>query len=63
MTKTTFIDEKEVSRITGRAVQTLRNDRFHRRGLAYHKFGRQVRYKLEEVMQTLEAGRIETNPL
>lgn len=61
--KTTFIDEREVSRITGRAVQTLRNDRFHRRGLPYHKFGRQVRYKLEEVMQALEAGRIETSPL
>lgn len=58
-----FIDEKEVARITGRAIQTLRNDRFHNRGLPYHKFGRQVRYKLEEVLDFLENRRIETKPL
>jgi hypothetical protein len=59
-----YVDEKEVSRITGRAVQTLRNDRFHGRGLPYHKFGRQVRYSLEEVLDYLKNRRIEpANPL
>lgn len=41
-----WIDEKIVSKITGRAIQTLRNDRFHRRGIPYYKIGRSVRYRL-----------------
>lgn len=58
-----YIDEKEVSRITGRGLQTLRNDRCKGQGLPYRKFGRQVRYRLDEVIDVMEARRIETQPL
>jgi hypothetical protein len=55
-----WIDEKKVSKITGRAIQTLRNDRFHRRGIPYYKIGRSVRYRLKDIYEFMEAGRIVT---
>jgi hypothetical protein len=55
-----WIDEKKVSKITGRAIQTLRNDCFHGRGIPYYKIGRSVRYQLKDVYKFMEAGRIVT---
>lgn len=54
-----WIDEKEYCRIRGCALQTARNERFQRRGPPYYKFGRQVRYRLDEVLKWLEAGRVD----
>lgn len=46
-----FLNEAEVSAITGRALATLRNDRFLRRGIPYLKIAeRSVRYKTSDVM-------------
>jgi len=53
MENTLWINEQEVSRITGRAAQTLRNDRHKRQGLPYSKIGRSVRYKLDDVIRYL----------
>jgi len=53
-----YIDEKVVSEITGRALPTLRNDRHNRRGLPYSKFGRSVRYSLEDVVDFMESKKI-----
>jgi hypothetical protein len=61
--KQRYIDEREVSRIIGRGLQTLRNDRCKGRGLPYIKFGRQVRYLESEVIAAMEARRIEPRPL
>jgi hypothetical protein len=58
-----YITEVEVSRITGRGLQTLRNDRCKGQGLPYRKFGRQVRYREDEVIAAMEARRIEPRPL
>ena len=58
-----WVDDKSVARITGRAVQTLRNDRFNGRGLPYTKFGRLCRYRLSEVYDFLEKNRIVPDPL
>ncbi|MFZ5448167.1 MAG: helix-turn-helix transcriptional regulator [Thermodesulfobacteriota bacterium] len=58
-----YISEKEVSRITGRGLQTLRNDRCKGQGLPYRKFGRQVRYLESEVLEEMEARRIDPRPL
>jgi hypothetical protein len=58
-----YIDEREVSRITGRALPTLRNDRHRGQGVPYYKFGRQVRYKISDVLDFAESNRIETAPL
>jgi len=53
-----WVDEKEVSRITGIAVQTLRNWRFQRTGPAYSKVGRAVRYRLDDVLNFMEERRV-----
>jgi hypothetical protein len=56
-----YVSEKVVAEITGRAVQSLRNDRHLGRGLPYYRCGRRsIRYRLEEVLEYMEAGRIET---
>jgi hypothetical protein len=57
-----YIDEQEVARITGRALSTLRNERFQRRGIQYYKIGRSVRYCLADVIEFMEKHRIETEP-
>ena len=55
-----YITEKAVSIITQRALSTLRNDRFHRRGISYYKIGRSVRYSIKDVIKFMEAGKIMT---
>jgi len=49
-----WIKEREVSEITGFAVQTLRNWRFKGKGPAYTKVGRSVRYRLDQVLKFME---------
>jgi hypothetical protein len=54
-----YLNEKEVSAITGRAVSTYRNERHMRKGLPYLKVGgRSIRYKLEDVRAFMEGRRI-----
>ncbi len=46
-----FLNESEVAAITGRALATLRNDRFLRRGIPYLKISeRSVRYRTPDVL-------------
>lgn len=54
-----YISEQEVSALTGRAVQTLRNDRNKARGFPYRKFGKSVRYYLPEILAIMESCRVE----
>ena len=57
--KKPFLNEKEVAAVTGRAVSTLRNERHLRRGFPYLKIGRRsVRYKLTDILTSMEARRI-----
>ncbi len=57
--KKPFLNEVEVAAITGRAVSTLRNERHLRRGFPYLKVGRRsVRYKLTDILASMEARRI-----
>ena len=56
--ETRFINETEVSGITGLSVQTLRNWRFQGVGIAYVKAGRSVRYKHQDVISFMEARKI-----
>ncbi len=55
-----YISEKEVSEITSRALSTLRNERFLGKGIPYSKIGKSVRYRLDDVIEYMEARRIET---
>ena len=59
-----YLNEKEVSNLTGRALSTLRNDRFARRGIAYTKWGnRFIRYKRADVLRYMEDRRIATRDM
>ena len=58
-----YIDEREVKRITKRALPTLRNDRFNKRGIPYVKLGRSVRYRLADVLEFMESRKINTRGL
>jgi len=51
-----YLNEFEVSAVTGRAVSTLRNDRHMRRGIPYLKISlRSIRYRTPDVMNFMEA--------
>ena len=55
-----FIDEREVSRMTGIAVQTLRNWRHTRQGFPYVKIGqRAIRYDESEVIEFMDRRKIQ----
>jgi hypothetical protein len=53
------VSEREASKLTGKAVQSLRNDRHLRRGLPYCKLGRSVRYLLNDIHEYLLKNRID----
>jgi hypothetical protein len=54
-----YLNEKEVAAITGRAISTLRNERFMRKGIPYYKVSqRSIRYKTEDVISFMEGRRI-----
>ncbi len=54
-----FIDEKEAARITGIAVQTLRNYRQKSKGPAYCKVGSSIRYFLPDLQEFMLKCRID----
>jgi hypothetical protein len=58
-----YIDEREVARITNRALPTLRNDRHKGRGIPYVKIGRSVRYDLQDVISFMENRKIRTREI
>lgn len=53
-----YINEFEVAKITGFAVQTLRNWRFQRRGFPYSKLNKAIRYNIDDVLKYMEAQKI-----
>ena len=57
-----YIDEKKVSQMTDIKLPTLRNDRHRGRGIPYVKLGRSVRYRLDEVIEYMEAHKVKTVP-
>ena len=60
--KKPYLNEAEVAAITARAISTLRNERFLRKGLPYHKIGgRSVRYLTKDVIEFMESRRITFN--
>jgi len=57
----TYLNETEVSKMTGIALSTLRNQRFMGQGIPYCKLNRSVRYSFEDVVQFMERHKIATN--
>lgn len=57
--KKPYLTEVETSALTERAVSTLRNERFLRRGFPYLKIGkRSIRYKTADIVAAMEGQRI-----
>ena len=55
-----YLREQETSKISRKAVQTLRNDRHHGKGIPYIKNGRSVLYRLDDILNYLNTRRIST---
>jgi hypothetical protein len=55
-----YLTEQQVSKMTHRAVNTLRADRHYRRGIPYYKIGRKVLYRKDTVIVHIEGRKIET---
>ena len=60
-TEKKWINEKEVSAITGKALPTLRNHRFLGRGLPYSKVLKSIRYFLPDVVSFMSSRRVSTS--
>lgn len=56
-----YLKEQDVSALIGRGIGTLRNDRYHGRGLPYIKFGRHVRYEEKDVIQFMQECKVQTD--
>ena len=54
-----IVGEKKAAVAMGLAVQTLRNMRHQRRGPAYLKIGRSVRYDLQDIEAYLQKRKID----
>jgi hypothetical protein len=54
-----FVSDVEAGRIMGVAPQSLRNWRFLGRGPAYSKKGRLVRYRVQDLLDFMNSGRID----
>ena len=54
-----IVNENKASKILGRAVQTLRNDRHLRQGPPYIRIGRSIRYKVSDLIEYIERHRID----
>ena len=54
-----WIDEREVSRITGFALPTLRNHRSQHKGIPFTRAGgRTIRYELSAVIAYMRRGEV-----
>lgn len=53
-----YLTEKQVSEITRIALSTLRNHRHQRRGIPYVKYGKSVRYDLNDVLNFMDNHKI-----
>ena len=54
-----YLTEKQVSESTGLSQKTLSQHRWKSTGLPYSTFGQSIRYKFDDVLAFMEAGRIE----
>ena len=58
MNNNRYVNEKEVSRITGISCSTLQKHRFMRKGIPYIKIGKSVFYCLADVYEYMNRNRI-----
>lgn len=58
-----FLNEREVSLLTGIALSTLRNNRHVGKGIPYSKISKSVRYALKDILDYMQAHRIDTSAI
>jgi hypothetical protein len=58
MNNMNYLNEKETSEFTRKALSTLRNDRHLRRGIPYVKDGKAIRYNVNDVVSYMESRKI-----
>ena len=56
-----LLTSKELAEILGVSVDTLANERYLNVGVPYVKFGKRVRYRLDDVITYLDNQRVETS--
>ncbi|WP_304114543.1 helix-turn-helix domain-containing protein [Mycolicibacterium bacteremicum] len=56
----TLLTSKELAEVLGVSVDTLANERYLNIGVPYIKFGKRVRYRLDDVIAYLEKQRVQT---
>jgi hypothetical protein len=59
--KKKYLNEHQVSEITGRALSTLRNERCKGKGIPYCKVGRSIRYDYSDVVKFMNAHKVMTD--
>lgn len=55
-----YLNDKEVSKITGKAIATLRNERSLRKGIPYIKAGGKILYSLQDIVKYMNDHRVNT---
>jgi len=53
------VNEHKASRMLSKSVQSLRNERFLKKGCPYVKLGRSVRYLVSDLINYLDQNRID----
>lgn len=60
MKNTQFLNEREVAKVLGLSLQTLRNDRCAPRlNIPYYKIGKSVRYREDEIFKFMETKKVQ----
>lgn len=55
----TWLTEKQVSLIVGLSLSTLQKNRHKKNGIRYTKIGRSVRYSMSDVIEYMNAHKID----
>ncbi len=53
-----YLREREVAKLTGRALSALRNDRQKGNGFPFVKWGRFIRYSRKDVIEIMESRKV-----
>lgn len=53
-----YLTDKQVAQMTGKAVQTLRNERYKRTGINFIRMGGAVRYDIQDVIKYMDERKI-----
>ncbi len=55
-----YLTDKQVAQMTGKAVQTLRNERYKRTGINFIRMGGAVRYDIQDVIKYMNDHKVQT---